>query len=162
MKSIKFVSSLITVSDINLSRKFYESILNQKVEYDFGANVSFHNGFAIHLDKHFSSLIDNREIVQGGNNFELYFEHNDLDKFVEVLFENQVELVHPLREQPWKQRVVRFYDPDRHIIEVGESMEHVAYRLSKEGMSETEISQSIMMPVEFVRNSILSFSSEVD
>jgi catechol 2,3-dioxygenase-like lactoylglutathione lyase family enzyme len=162
MKPIKFVSSLITVSDINLSRKFYESILNQKVEYDFGANVSFQSGFALHLDSHFSKLIDNREIVQGGNNFELYFEYDDLEKFVEILTHNKVELVHPLREQPWKQRVVRFYDPDRHIVEVGESMEHVAFRLSTEGMSETEISQSIMMPVEFVKNSIQSFSSEIN
>jgi catechol 2,3-dioxygenase-like lactoylglutathione lyase family enzyme len=162
MSTFKFVCPLITVSNIQLSRNFYEKILNQRVEYDFGANVSFQNGFAIHLDNHFSSLIDNREIVQGGNNFELYFEHNDLEKFVDVLVENQIELVHPLREQPWKQKVVRFYDPDRHIIEVGESMEHVAYRLSKEGMSDAEISKSILMPVEFVKNSIQSFSSEVD
>lgn len=33
-------------------------------------------------------------------------------------------------------------------------MEHVAFRLSKEGMSETEIARSIMMPVEFVKNSL--------
>jgi catechol 2,3-dioxygenase-like lactoylglutathione lyase family enzyme len=162
MSSFKFVCPLITVSNIQLSRNFYENILNQKVKFDFGANITFQGDFAIHLDSHFRDLIDNKEIVKGSNSFELYFEYDDLEKFVEVLVENQVELVHPLREQPWKQKVVRFYDPDRHIIEVGESMENVAYRLSKEGLSETEIARSIMMPVEFVKNSIQSFSSEVD
>ena len=162
MQFIKFICPLITVRDISISRKFYESILNQKVKFDFGANVTFHGDFSIHLDSHFRDLIDNREIVRGGNDFELYFENDDLVEFVEVLIKNQVELVHPLREQPWKQRVVRFYDPDRHIIEVGESMEHVAYRLSTEGMSETEISKSIMIPVEFVKKSILSFSKEIN
>lgn len=159
MKPIKFVCPLITVSDINLSRKFYESVLNQQVKFDFGANVMFEGDFSIHLDSHFSSLIDNKEIIQGGNDFELYFEYDKLDEFVETLTKNQVKLVHPLREQPWEQRVVRFYDPDRHLIEVGESMEHVAFRLSTEGMSEREISESIMMPLEFVKNSIQSFLS---
>jgi catechol 2,3-dioxygenase-like lactoylglutathione lyase family enzyme len=162
MKPIKFICPLITVNNIGISRNFYETILNQKVKFDFGANVTFHGDFSIHLDTHSRSLIDNREIVKGGNDFELYFEYENLDEFVETLTENHVVLVHPLREQPWKQKVVRFYDPDRHIIAVGESMEHVAYRLSTEGFSESEISKSIMMPVEFVENSIHLYLSEKD
>jgi catechol 2,3-dioxygenase-like lactoylglutathione lyase family enzyme len=157
MKTIKFICPLITVNNIDLSRKFYETLLNQKVKFDFGANVTFHGDFAIHLDSHFSGLIDNKKIVKGGNDFELYFEFDDLDELVGRLIQNRVEFVHPLREQPWRQKVVRFYDPDLHIIEVGESMEHVAYRLSKEGLSEPEISQIIMMPLEFVKNSIQSY-----
>jgi len=157
MSAFKFVCPLITVTNIQLSRNFYEKILNQVVKFDFGANVTFQGDFAIHLDSHFSELIDNKKIVKGGNDFELYFEHDDLDEFVEILVDNNVEFVHPLREQPWRQKVVRFYDPDRHIIEVGESMEHVAYRLSKEGMSVAEISQLTMMPLEFVQNSIQAF-----
>ena len=36
--------------------------------------------------------------------------------------------MHPVKEHSWGQRVVRFYDPDRHIIEVGENMKVVCRR----------------------------------
>jgi predicted enzyme related to lactoylglutathione lyase len=98
MKTIKFICPLVTVSNIDLSRKFYETILKQKVKFDFGANVTFHGDFAIHLDSHFSGLIDNKKIVKGGNDFELYFEFDDLDELVGRLIQNGVEFVHPLRE----------------------------------------------------------------
>ena len=37
-----------------------------------------------------------------------------------------IEYVHPVKEHGWGQRVVRFYDPDKHIIEVGENMKVVS------------------------------------
>ncbi|MGQ9720501.1 MAG: hypothetical protein ACUVXA_04170 [Candidatus Jordarchaeum sp.] len=41
-----FQSSLILVKNIKASRKFYETIHKQQVEYDFGESVSFRCGFA--------------------------------------------------------------------------------------------------------------------
>lgn len=63
-------------------------------------------------------------------------------------------------EQPWRQRLVRLYDPDRHIIEIGESMEHLSYRLHKEGLSPDDISKITMLPFEFVTDSIQKFRKE--
>jgi catechol 2,3-dioxygenase-like lactoylglutathione lyase family enzyme len=119
---MKYTCALITVADIQRSRNFYENLLQQKVQYDFGENVSFEGGFVIHLDKHFKALIDNKEIRQGGNNFELYFEHDNVEEIAYVLKENGITFVHEVREQPWRQKVVRFYDLDGHIVEVGEPM----------------------------------------
>lgn len=150
---MKYICSLITVNDMKRSRDFYEKVLNQKVTFDFGANVAF-EGFAIHLKSHYQSLIDNKEIKSGGNNFELYFEEDDLENTVKRLREYGATFVHPLREQPWRQRVVRFYDPDENIVEIGESMEHAAYRLYKEGMETEKISAATLMPEEFVRKAI--------
>ncbi len=155
---MKFVCSLITVADINRSRTFYENVLDQKVEIDFGQNVSFTGGFAIHLRSHYKELIDNKEIQPGGNDFELYFEFDDLKSFVAKLQQNQVIFVHQMREQLWRQRVVRFYDPDGHIIEVGESMEYLSYRLSKEGMTAEEIAGATGLPVDFVKVSVETLS----
>ena len=45
---IRFTSTLITVLNMNASRDFYERLLGQEVEYDFGENVSFAGGFALH------------------------------------------------------------------------------------------------------------------
>jgi len=98
------------------------------VKFDFGENVTFEGDFALHLKSHFQKLIDNKEIKTGSNNFELYFEFNDIKQIEKRLIENEVDFIHKTREQPWRQRVIRFYDLDQNIIEVGESMEFLAYR----------------------------------
>lgn len=156
---MKYICSLITVSDIKRSRNFYENILNQKVKYDFGENVTFHGDFAIHLQSHFKALIDNKEIQTGGNNFELYFEYDNVEDIVKTLKDNNIVFVHEIREQPWRQKVVRFYDPDKNIIEIGESIEYLAFRLKNEGLSIEQISKTTNMPIEFVNESIKKFIS---
>lgn len=151
---MKFICPLIVVNNMEVSRNFYEKVLGQKVQYDFGENVSFEGGFAIHLKSHFSDLIniDKRDIIQKSNNSELYFEEEDLDSFLQKLKTiDFIEYVHELKGQPWGQRVIRFYDPDMHIIEVGEPMESVVKRLLSEGFSIEETSKRTLMPEEFVR-----------
>lgn len=146
---MRYVCSLITVSDIEKSKQFYTEILNQKIEMDHGENVLFEGGFAIHLKSHFERLT-NKMAVQKSNNFELYFEEDDLDTLFEILKQCNVEFLHAIQEQPWKQRVMRFYDPDFHIIEVGESMENVCIRLVQAGLSVQEIHSKTGMPVDFI------------
>ena len=151
---MRFICPLIVVNNIEISRSFYEQVLNQKVQYDFGENVSFESGFAIHLKSHFSDLINKSEndIIQKSNSFELYFEEEDLDSFLQKLKDiDPVEYVHVLKEQPWGQRVIRFYDPDMHIVEVGEPMGSVAKRLLSKGLSIEETAKRTLMPEEFVR-----------
>ncbi|MBU1099297.1 MAG: VOC family protein [Bacteroidetes bacterium] len=155
---MKFICTLIAVTDIKRSREFYENVLDQKVKYDFGENITFHGDFAIHLKSHYKELIDSREIVSGGNNFELYFEYHKVDEIAEKLKNENVEFVHEVREQPWRQKVVRFYDPDKNIIEVGESLEYLSYRLNKEGNSSADIAKIIGLPIEFVEESIKTYS----
>ncbi len=156
---MKYICPLITVKNIALARNFYENILQQKVKYDFGENVTFEGDFAIHLQSHFQQLIDNKEIKSTANNFELYFEEDDVESLVNKLKANNVEFVHELREQPWRQKVVRFYDLDKNIIEVGESLEHLVYRLHNEGMTTSEIVKTSNMPEEFVIYSIEKYTN---
>jgi catechol 2,3-dioxygenase-like lactoylglutathione lyase family enzyme len=151
---MRFICPLIVVNNIEVSRNFYENVLNQKVQCDFGENVSFEDGFAIHLKSHFSDLIsiNKNDIVQKSNNSELYFEEDNLDSFLQKLKSiDSVEYVHGLKEQPWGQRVIRFYDPDKHIVEVGEPMESVVKRFLSKGLSIEEIVKRTLMPEEFVR-----------
>ena len=62
-----------------------------------------------------------------------------------------MEYIHGIKEQPWGQRVIRFYDPDMHIVEVGESMESVARRFLAKGFTVQETAKRISMPEEFVK-----------
>lgn len=154
---MKFICSFIAVSDIKRSRYFYEILLNQKPRFDFGENITYHGDFAIHLESHFKNLIDNKKIEHGGNNFELYFEYDDLEQIVKILKENNITFLHDIREQPWRQKVVRIYDPDQHIVEIGESLEYLSFRLKNEGLSNEEISKITNMPSDFMISAIDKF-----
>jgi catechol 2,3-dioxygenase-like lactoylglutathione lyase family enzyme len=123
---MKFVCPLIAVKDINVSRAFYEKVLNQKVGLDLGRNVSFEDGtavFAIQYD--YAGLVgaDGFNVAFKGYDHELYFEEEDFDAFLNHLTQfKDIVYLHKAKEYPWGQRVVRFYDPDFHIIEVGENI----------------------------------------
>jgi catechol 2,3-dioxygenase-like lactoylglutathione lyase family enzyme len=149
---MKYICPLLVVSNLKRSRDFYERLLRQKVKADFGENLTFEGDFSLHLKEHYSSLIENKEISFGVNNAELYFEYDDVDGIAAELSANKVEFVHPAQEQPWRQKVVRIYDPDRHIIEIGESMENLCLRLLREGKTEEEVSRITYMPMEFVQS----------
>ena len=82
---------------------------------------------------------------------ELYFETESFDSFLQHLGTQTVELVHPVQDMPWGQRLIRFYDPDGHIIEVVESMQTVICRFLRQGMSAAEVAQKSQHPLEFVR-----------
>ena len=108
----------------------------------------------VQLRFHCSCYARNENLVIGGNNFELYFEYDDVEQIVEKLKAEKVEFVHELREQPWKQLVVRFYDPDKNIIEIGETIEYLAFRLYRQGNSIDDISKMTGLNSEFVEKII--------
>ena len=152
---MKFACTLIAVSDIEVSKSFYEKVMNQKITMDFGSNVTFEDRFAIDADFAGLTGIKQKDIINRSNNAELYFEEEDLDNFVERLkgFGN-IEYVHEVKEHSWGQRVIRFYDPDKHIIEVGESMENVIKRFLKQGLTAEQTATRTMYPIDFVKQFI--------
>ena len=147
---MKYVCALITVEDVAVSRNFYEIVLGQKIANDYGENVAFEGGFAIHKKTHFEKLTG-RSALREANNFELYFEENDLKPIEDLLVARGTEFIHRIIEQPWKQRVMRFYDPDRNIVEIGESLEFLAKRLYREGMTVDEISRITYIEIEALK-----------
>jgi catechol 2,3-dioxygenase-like lactoylglutathione lyase family enzyme len=159
---LKFDAPLIVVEDMARSRKFYEQILGQKVKFDFGENVPF-EGFSLHLRSHFQSLLGNATqypVTPKAHWGELYFETDELEPIYQRLNQAGVEFIHPVREQPWGQRVMRFYDPDGHIIEIGETMQAVVWRLHEQGLSAEMIHQKSGMPHDFIEHVIQVQGSE--
>ncbi|MCC0649307.1 VOC family protein [Clostridioides sp. ZZV15-6598] len=148
---MKYQCSLLAVNDVEVSKKFYGELFDQKVVLDLGKNVSFSGGFAIQEDFAWLTGLNPDTVVQKSHNMELYFEADDFDEFIEKLKSyKDVEYVHQPLKYEWQQRVVRIYDPDKHIIEVGESMEVIARRYLDEGYSVEEVSKIIQHPIEFV------------
>ncbi|HNX58539.1 MAG TPA: VOC family protein [Spirochaetota bacterium] len=149
---MKFISPLITVRDMRAAREFYESVLGQELLHDFGANIAFKSGLSLHDRTHYAGLIgrDETSITSKPCDMELYFEEDDLEKVERALDARNVEYLHRIIEQAWRQRAIRFFDPDGHIVEVGESMEAAVRRLHAGGMSAEEIARESLMPMEFI------------
>lgn len=61
-------------------------------------------------------------------------------------------MYNPIVEHSWGQRVVRFYDPDKHIIEVGENIIMVVRRFLNSGLSIEETSIRMDVPVDYVKS----------
>lgn len=112
---------LIVVKDIEVSKKFYQELFGLQVLTDFGRNVILTEGLVLQERALWEEFVQ-RKVVPGGNAMELYFEHNDLDAFAEKLESSpyEIQYINRLMEHEWGQRVIRFYDLDMHVIEVGE------------------------------------------
>ena len=76
------------------------------------------------------------------------------DAFFREKYLTKNTYVHPVLEQPWGQRAVRFYDPDGHIIEVGENLKAVCRRFLDGGMTEEQVARRMDVPLKFVRGCI--------
>lgn len=118
---------LLVVKDIEASKKFYHDLFGLQVVTDFGRNVILTEGLVLQERQLWEEFVD-KKVVPGGNAMELYFEDNNLDAFAEKLEASpyEIQYVNRLMEHDWGQRVIRFYDLDMHLIEVGESLEYVA------------------------------------
>lgn len=137
------------------SKRFYCDVLGLDIISDFGANVTLTGGIALQTIDTWKDFIHKKtdEIVFKNNAGELYFEEDDINAFVSKLstFEG-LEYIHPLFEHPWGQRVVRFYDPDKHIIEVGENIIMVVRKFISSGLSAEETAVRMDVPIDYVQS----------
>jgi len=149
---MKFSGTLLVVKDMSRARKLYEGLLGCVVAMDQGVYVAYTNGVALQEEKTWLSFIhrDEEDIVYGANDSELYFEEHEIESFFIRLRVFDVELIHDLHEHSWGQRVVRFYDLDGHVIEVGEHMGDVARRFLNAGMTREEAAKRMQVPSDMI------------
>lgn len=145
---MKHVCMLISVVDINTARKFYEDLFGLEVFQDYGRNIAFTCGLALQQDFDWLVHLPKESILKKSNNVELCFEEQDFDSFLHKLKKYpNIECLGEVIEHSWGQRVIRFYDLDGHIIEVGENMKMVIKRFLASGMTIDEV--SVKMDVSF-------------
>ena len=147
---MKFMNPLLAVSDMERSVAFYKTVLGLDKIADFGANVTLTGGVALQTQETWAQFIETDQITWNGKVSELYFEEDDFDTFAERLRGQDIRYVHPVKEHAWGQRVVRFYDPDGHIIEVGENIQSVCRRFADSGMTPEQIAVRMDVPPEAV------------
>ena len=149
---MRYQSALIAVKNVKKSLAFYQHWFGMEVEVDLGWNIGLKGGLA--LQEHFAELVGLPEnsVFEKSHNMELYFDCENLDELEQRLLKDpSIEWVHPIKEYPWKQRVIRIYDPDHHMIEIGESMPMVFRRLIAQGHSIEDTATLTEHPLAYVR-----------
>ena len=148
---MKLKNILFVVEDIEKSKRFYKDLFGLEVIADFGENVVLTEGLVLQEKKLWENFLK-RDIISGGNDAELYFEENDIDGFMEKLEKSNlsIEYLNKCIEHDWGQRVIRIYDLDKHVIEIGESMEYVARRFLKAGMTVEQVVKKTQLPLSQV------------
>lgn len=114
---------LIVVKDIERSKRFYHDLFGLSMVLDNDGNMILTEGLVLQEEKIWKEFLG-KDIISKNNSCELYFEERNIEAFVEKL-ENlypEVEYVNRLMTHSWGQKVVRFYDPDGNLIEVGTPM----------------------------------------
>ena len=142
---------LLAVTDMERSLAFYEAVLGLRVVLDFGANKTLTGGLCLQTLETWREFIGGKTVSFGGNAAEVYFEEDDFDGFAKRLKTLAVAYIHPVKEHPWGQRVVRFRDPDGHIIEVGGRMTAVCRRFLDSGLTPEQTASRMDVPVDYVR-----------
>ena len=147
---MKIKNPMLIVTDIDKSVEFYKKVLGLRVIMDFGVNKTLTGGLALQSLESWQEFIETGDVVFGSNSSEVYFEEDNFDKFADKLKKCAVEYAHPVKEHSWGQRVVRFYDPDKHIIEVGENIKTVCKRFLDNGMTPEQVAERMNVPMKFV------------
>lgn len=123
---MKLKNVLIVVNDIEKSIAFYKDLFGLDVILDNDGNVIMTEGLVLQDAKIWKSFL-NKDIIPKNNACELYFEESDIEGFADKLekYKEPIEYVNKLMTHRWGQKVIRLYDPDGNLIEVGTPMENV-------------------------------------
>ena len=119
-QQMKLKNYLIVVKDIERSRQFYEDLFGLEMLVDNDGNMVLSDGLALQEEKYWKEFLG-KEIIPESNSCELYFEEADIEGFISKLesMYPEVKYVNRLMTHSWGQKVIRFYDPDGNLIEVG-------------------------------------------
>ena len=120
---MKLKNILIVVKDIEKSKQFYHDLFGLDTILDNDGNMILTEGLVLQDEKLWKEFLG-KDIIPENNSCELYFEETDLEAFVDKLerLYPSIEYVTKLITHSWGQKVVRFYDLDGNLIEVGTPM----------------------------------------
>lgn len=117
---MKLKGFLIVVEDIDKSKKFYQDLFGLEVLADNDGNIILTEGLVLQKKSYWNNFL-NKNVISENNSSEIYFEEENIEEFIiklETLYP-QIKYVNRLMTHSWGQKVIRFYDLDGNLIEVG-------------------------------------------
>lgn len=111
---------LIVVKNIEASKKYYHDLFGLDMILDNDGNMILTEGLVLQEEKYWTQFLG-KDILPRNNHSELYFEERDIEGFIQKLesLYPETEYANRLMTHSWGQKVIRFYDLDGNLIEVG-------------------------------------------
>lgn len=150
---ITLSSTVLITADFEKMKSFYQNILQQQIEFDFGNCIGFKNGLTIWKLKEeypIAQKLGRTFDPSGNKNLEICFETDDFAHVVETLQKHEITYLHDVAEEVWGQQTIRFYDPENNLIEIGETIPCFVKRFYNQGMSIEDVSKRTSVPIEIV------------
>lgn len=121
---MKLKNILIVVRDLEKSKQFYKDLFGLDVVLDNDGNIILTEGLVLQDEKIWKTFLG-QNIIPKRFSCELYFEEQNIEAFIEKLEQlyPSIQYVHKLITHSWGQKVIRFYDLDGNLIEVGTPMQ---------------------------------------
>lgn len=152
---MNFKGSLVAVQDIEKAKEFYQTVLGLELMVDAVVHVQLTGGVFLQTVDTWADFIHKKEdeVILENNASELYFEVDDMDEFIKLLDNrSDIDYLHPVVEHSWGQRAVRFYDLDKHIIEVAEDIVMVVKRFIDSGMTIEETAERTGVEPKYIQD----------
>ena len=121
--TMKLKNILLVVKDIEKSKQFYHDLFGLNTVLDNDGNMILTEGLVLQDEKIWKEFLG-KDVIPKSNSCELYFEEQNIEAFIEKLEKlyPSIQYVNGLMTHSWGQRVIRFYDLDGNLIEVGTPM----------------------------------------
>lgn len=117
---MEYKGTLVVVKDCKRALKFYQDMFGLKLVQDNDGNMELTDHLFLQELGHWEDFTK-KQVIQKSNQSELYFEEADIESFAERLEKlyPKTEYVNRLMTHSWGQKVIRFYDLDGNLIEIG-------------------------------------------
>lgn len=157
MKKVKNMVPVLFVKNAGKAKDFYVDVLGLTVKADFGGlNYVFEEGFAVWQpmeeniipEKLGQSIFDANAVSR----VEICFETDDIESVYKKLKGSDVKFLHEMNVELWGQRTLRFYDPEGHLIEVGEELEVFVRRIYEEENDVEAAAKRVFMSPDMAKN----------
>jgi len=154
---IRFHSTVIMTQDFDKMKAFYQEILQQEIDIDFGNCVGFKNGISLW------KLIEDYPVAKklgrvydksGNKNLEICFETDNYDDVIVNLKKQNLKYLHETIEERWGQKTIRFFDPENNLVEIGETIPCFVKRFYNQGITVEKVSERTSVPIEIVKKYI--------
>ena len=119
---VQFCNPIVFVQDMEASKAFYHNLLGIEIKEDFDSFVLLEGNLGLHRADVFYDYLKKPYSgeAMGRDNLDLYFTSDHLPELQQRLIDAGFEVFFPLQQTAWGETLFRVYDPDRHIVEIGD------------------------------------------
>ena len=119
---VQFRNPILFVRDMEASKAFYNGLLGIGIKDDFDTFVLLEGNLGLHRADLFYEYLQKPYSgeAMGRDNLDLYFTSDHLPELQQRLIDAGFEVFFPLQLTAWGETLFRVYDPDHHIVEIGD------------------------------------------